>query len=481
MFETHWIEDQTINSLQEKMKHKKTSARELVLTYLQRIASIDSSGPTLKSIIEVNPDALALADMLDKERREGVIRGPLHGIPIVIKDNIDTNDRMHTTAGSVLLANHYAKKDAFIVKKLREAGAILLGKSNLTEWANFIAQGMPTGYSSRGGQTLNPYGKSFMVGGSSAGTGAAIAANLAVAGIGTETSGSILSPASQNALVGIKPTVGMVSRSGIIPISTTQDTAGPMTRTVADAVHLLSVIQGVDENDPVTGSNPFTADESFTTYLKEDGLKRKRIGVARNPYFAYISEEKQKIMDDAIEKLREQGAEIIEEVEISSEDVKWSIDVMLYEFKAAIEVYLKTVEDDQLNTLQDLIRKNQLLGSKALKYGQAIFMRAASTTGRLTDKEYLEALIHDQNYSREKGIDQALEKYQLDAIITPNNMGAAIPAKAGYPSITVPAKLTKEGEPVGVTFTASAYSEPILIECAYAFEQATKYRTPPQF
>ncbi|MFC6465046.1 amidase [Marinilactibacillus sp. GCM10026970] len=479
--QTSWVEEKTVKNLQEALESGELTSRKLVLTYLKRISELDSTGPNLNSIIEVNPDALYLADKLDTERKEGKVRGALHGLPVVIKDNIDTNDKMHTSAGSLLLKNHVAKEDAFIVKQLRKAGAILLGKANLTEWANFIAEDMPTGYSSRGGQTLNPYGKDFMVGGSSAGTGAAITSNLAVVGIGTETSGSILSPASQNSLVGVKPTVGLISRSGIIPISHTQDTAGPMTRTVEDAAILLSVIQGKDENDPVTGIGPSTKID-YTNHLKKGGLKGKRIGIARKPYFDYVEKEKQQLMDEAIEQLKAQGAEIVENIEVPSAGVDWDINVMLYEFKPALEAYLKTVDSSfGLRTLNDLINGNRNLGSKALKYGQALFYQAAATSGQLTESAYLNSLIFDQEQSREKGIDAALEKNQLDAIVTPNNAGAMIPAKAGYPSITVPAGYTTEGEPVGLTFTASAYAEPTLFECAYGYEQATNCRKAPQF
>lgn len=475
-----WIEEKTIKQLQAALESGEITSRKIVLTYLKRISKLDSSGPTLNSMLEVNPDALYLADKLDVERREGKTRGPLHGLPVVIKDNVDTNDKMHTSAGSLLLKDHIAKEDAFIVKQLRAAGAIIIGKANMTEWANFIAEDMPTGYSSRGGQTLNPYGKDFMVGGSSAGTGAAIASNLAVVGIGTETSGSILSPASQNSLVGVKPTVGLISRSGIIPISHTQDTAGPMTRTVEDAAILLSVMKGIDEKDPVTYTSS-SKEINYTDYLKVNGLKGKRIGVTRKPYFDYVEKEKQDLIDKAIEILTAQGAEVIEHIEMPSVAKDWNINVMLYEFKPALEAYLKTVDSSLgLRTLADLINENRDLGSKALKYGQALFQQSAATSGRLTETAYLDSLIFDQEHSREKGIDAVLSKNNLDAIITPNNSGAMIPAKAGYPSITVPAGYTAEGEPVGLTFTAGAFSEPVLFECTYAYEQATNNRKVPK-
>ncbi|WP_413527522.1 amidase [Marinilactibacillus psychrotolerans] len=476
---TEWIEEKTIRQLQHALTKGETTSRELVLTYFERIAEIDSSGPNLNALIEINPDALHLADKLDIERKSGKIKGDLHGIPIVIKDNIDTKDKMHTSAGSLLLKDHVAKADAFIVKQLRKAGAIILGKTNLTEWANFIAEDMPTGYSSRGGQTLNPYGKEFMVGGSSAGSGSAVAANLAVAGIGTETSGSILSPASQNSLVGLKPTVGLISRSGIIPISHTQDTAGPMTRTVEDAAILLNLLQGYDKKDPITETNPNLAID-YTKCLSSKGLKGKRIGITRKPFFDYVDTEKQILINQAIEEMKKAGAKVVEDISIPSANENWNINVMIYEFKAAVETYLKTIDASiGLHTLNDLINGNRQIGKRALKYGQALFYQAEATSGQLTETAYLKSLVFDQKQSRENGIDAVIDEHNLDAVITPNNAGAMIPAKAGYPSITVPAGYTEAGEPVGMTFTASAYAESVLLECAYAFEQSTKYRRSP--
>lgn len=475
-----WVIEATIQLLQEKLTSFEISSAELVTVYLNRIAKYDKAGPEINSIIEVNPDALFQAEALDFERKSKGSRGPLHGIPLLLKDNIDTADQMHTSAGSLVLASHYAKEDAFLVQKLREQGAIILGKTNMTEWANFIAEDMPTGYSSRGGQVLNPYGEQFIVGGSSAGSGAAIAANFATAAVGTETSGSILSPASQNALVGIKPTVGLISRSGIIPISRTQDTAGPMARTVGDAAILLNVLQGMDERDPVTKKNPLIG-VNFCDYLNKDGLKGKRIGIARNPYFQYLNDTQAQIVESAIGKLRELGAVVVDPVQLSSINDELGIEVLIYEFKTGLNAYLKTVEDTLgVKTLRDVIRKNEEIGVKALKYGQAIFLESERTSGNLTEPIYINTLIQDRLLSR-TGIDEVLVKHKLDAIVTPNNFGAALPAKAGYPSITVPAGFTNEGEPVGITFTSSAFCEPVLIELAYTFEHATKYRKAPAF
>ncbi|MFD1849892.1 amidase [Oceanobacillus bengalensis] len=477
--EPKWLVEATIDELQEKLDSFEITSKALVMMYFNRIAAYDQAGPKINSILEVNPDALHLAETLDYERKITGKRGPLHGIPVVIKDNIDTGDKMHTSAGSLVLKDSYAKEDAFLVKKLRDAGAIILGKTNLTEWANFIAEDMPNGYSSRGGQVLNPYGGNFTVGGSSAGSGAAIAANLAAVSIGTETSGSILSPASQNSLVGIKPTIGLVSRTGIIPISHTQDTAGPMTRTVKDAAILLNVIQGSDTNDPVTLSNELV-DVDFTTSLHKDGLKGKRIGIAREPFFNRLSDSKIEIMDREIEELRRLGAEVIDSVDIPSEKNEADIKVMLYEFKNDLQAYLKSIDPAiGIRTLADVIKKNEEIGEKALKYGQKVFLEAEATSGSLIEPEYLQCLLSDAYLSREKGIDAVLLEHNLDAIVFPSYYGALIAAKAGYPSITVPAGYSNEGEPVGITFTARAYHEPTLIEIAYSYEQGTLHRRPP--
>ncbi|EDL63883.1 amidase [Bacillus sp. SG-1] len=473
-----WLIEATISELNDKLHTGEITSHDLVLMYLGRIAEVDQSGPSINSLIEVNPDALHIAASLDYERKTKGSRGPLHGIPVVIKDNIDTGDNMHTSAGSLALAESYAKEDAFLVKKLREAGAIILGKTNLTEWANFMAEKMPTGYSSRGGQVLNPYGADFMVGGSSAGSAAAIAANLAVVSVGTETSGSILSPASQNSLVGIKPTVGLISRTGVIPISHTQDTAGPMARTVTDAAVLLQALQGVDKKDAITASNELL-ETDYTGHLLESGLQGKRIGIARSTYFDYLDESKLAIMNAAVEKLAELGAEVVDSVEIPSTEADWDINVLLYEFKAGINAYLKTVDPSLgIRNLSDIIRFNTETGEPALKYGQKVMEESEETKG-LIDPLYLRSLEKDQYLSKKNGIDAVLKEHQLDAIVFPNNFGAMIPAKAGYPSITVPAGFTPEGEPVGITFTGGAYSEPSLIEAAFAYEQGTKHRKPP--
>ncbi|UII57816.1 amidase [Cytobacillus spongiae] len=476
-----WLIEATIDEMQEKMNGGEVTSKELVLMYMYRIAQFDCKGAQINSILEINPDALQIAAGLDAEREEQGPRGPLHGIPVLLKDNIDTKDKMHTSAGSFALAHSYAIEDSFVAQRLREAGAVILGKTNMTEWANFMAEGMPSGYSSRGGQVLNPYGPGiFDVGGSSSGSGAAIAANFAAVSVGTETSGSILSPASQNSLVGIKPTVGLISRKGIIPIAHSQDTAGPMARTVKDAALLLNVLVGKDENDPATLTNTKLCHTDFTTFLDIDGLKGARIGIAREGFFNFLTEEQLSVINAAIDELKSLGAEVIEHVEILSSKEKWSYDVLTYEFKTGLNAYLKSLSTDiKVRSLAELIEFNKTHEEKMLKYGQVVLEEAEGTSGTLTEEAYLTALAHDQFYSTEQGIDYVLNEYQIDALVTPNNFGAGIPAKAGYPSITVPAGYTEKGEPVGITFTSTAYKEPTLLKFAYSFEQGTKVRKPP--
>jgi amidase len=349
----------------------------------------------------------------------------------------------------------------------------------MTEWANFMAENMPTGYSSRGGQVLNPYGPGkFEVGGSSSGSGAAIAANFATVAVGTETSGSILSPASRNSIVGIKPTIGLVSRSGIIPIAHTQDTAGPMTRTVKDAAILLNFLVGKDEDDVATMKNLIEYD--YTDFLLEDGLKGKRIGIAREDYFGYLSEEEKACMEEAIQVLKDKGATVIDSVTIPSSKESWDYNVLIYEFKSDLNAYLNTLDPSiGIRSLKDVIDFNKKDSEQMLKYGQKIMEQSEETSGTLTEAEYLLSLEKDQYLSTERGIDFVLEEHNLDAIVFPNNFGAGIPAKAGYPSITVPAGYSSDNGPVGITFTSTGLNEPTLIEMAYAYEQATKVRKPP--
>ncbi|MFL6557254.1 MAG: amidase family protein [Bacillus sp. (in: firmicutes)] len=472
-----WLEEATITQIQEKFENGELTSKELVLMYLHRIAVYDRN---FHSIIEVIPDAMQIAEALDAERKESGPRSRLHGIPILIKDNIDTNDKMHTSAGSLALKDSIALNDSFVAEQLRSSGAVILGKTNMTEWANFMAEGMKSGYSSRGGQVLNPYGPGrFDVGGSSSGSGAAIAANFAVAAVGTETSGSILNPACHNSLVGIKPTVGLISRRGIIPIAHSQDTAGPMARTVEDAAILLNVLSGRDEKDPITKTNPFVQ-INFSEHLKQDGLKGKRIGLSLKGFIEYLSIDKQKVIQEAIDLLKQSGAIIIDDIEIPSANADWKYDVLTYEFKPDLNAYLNSLHPSiPVRNLTDLIEFNKENEEKMLKYGQAVLIESDETSGSLTESAYVEALEFDLYHSKEQGIDFAVEKYSLDAIVFPSDEGSHISAKAGYPSIAVPVGYTNEGQPVGITFAGTAYSEPLLIEVAYAFEQLTKFRKAP--
>lgn len=472
-----WLEEAPIRSIQEKLASGKLTSKELILLYLDRISSYDKK---IHSILEINPDALHIADALDAERKESGPRGPLHGIPILIKDNIDTNDKMHTSAGSLALKDSIALKDSYVAEQLRKAGAVILGKTNMTEWANFMAIGMKSGYSSRGGQVLNPYGPGkFDVGGSSAGSGAAITSNFAAVAVGTETSGSILNPSCQNSLVGIKPTVGLISRRGIIPLAHTQDTAGPMARTVEDAVILLNALTGRDEFDPITKTNPFKGID-FTDYLLVDGLKGKRVGIAFVGFIEPLSAEKQRVINEALEALKLSGAEVIEHIEIPSAKAEWKDDVLTFEFKPDLNAYLNKLHPSvSVRTLTDLIEFNNKNEEKMLKYGQAVLLESEETSGSLTEAAYVQALEFDQYHSTKQGIDFALEKYKLDAIVFPGDEGCQISAKAGYPTIAVPAGYMTDGEPVGISFAGTAYSEPLLIQIAYAYEQMTGFRKAP--
>ncbi|WP_257985796.1 amidase family protein [Bacillus sp. M6-12] len=476
-----WLPEKTIEELQQALSIGEITSKELVLMYLHRISSFDKQGIAINSVLEINPDAVQIAEALDTERSQSGSRGPLHGIPVLLKDNIDTADKMHTSAGSLALQYNIAAEDSFVAKQLRDAGAIILGKTNMTEWANFMTtDGMPSGYSSRGGQVLNPYGPDrFDVGGSSSGSGASIAANLAAAAVGTETSGSILSPASSNSIVGLKPTVGLISRSGIIPISHSQDTAGPMARTVSDTALLLTVLAGKDDRDPATLSNP-NRNLTYSQFLKKDGLRGVSIGVARDPYFSYLDEEEVLLMEKSIELLRENGATVIDSIDFPSAKEDLGYDTLVFEFKPDLNAYLQnTGENVPVSTLRDVIAFNEAHPEKMLKYGQTLLVTCEETSGTLTETAYIECREKDIYFSQIKGIDAVMDDYKLDALLSPNNFGAGLPAKAGYPSITVPAGYTNEGKPLGVTFTAKAFEEGKLIEIGYSFEQAAKLRKPP--
>jgi Asp-tRNAAsn/Glu-tRNAGln amidotransferase A subunit and related amidases len=474
-------EEATITDIQSALKLGRITSVRLVQYYLERIQKFDQAGVKINSVLELNPEALHEAEASDVRRTVNPDVGPLFGVPLLIKDNIGTVKPMHTTAGSTALAANQPEKNAFIITRLKEAGAIILGKTNLTEFANFIAEKMPNGYSALGGQVLNPYGRAFDVGGSSAGTGAAVAANFAVAGIGTETSGSILSPASSNSLVGIKPTVGVISRSGIIPLAHSQDTAGPMARTVTDAAILLNALTGVDEEDEETVWSQGDVKKDYTVYLKHNGLRGTRLGIDRH-YLESLDEEKLKIINQALDKMMEKGATVLDPVIIESTDKLESrqSSVMYREFKFDINRYLDRLPDNApVHSLADVITYNKDHADAELKYGQAVLIKSESLSSDLGNRQYLADRADDIRLSRKEGLDAVIKSRHLDALIFANYLGCDIAAKAGYPSITVPAGYTEAGEPVGVTFTGLAFSEPKLIELAYAFEQATKVRRAP--
>lgn len=473
---TFQINEATISNIHQAFESGQLTALSLTKLYLEQIAKYNSTGSKINAVIEINPDALHIAEALDRELQKSGKRGPLHGIPILIKDNIDSGDKMHTSAGSVALADHYASEDAFVTKQLRAAGAIILGKTNLTEWANFMTQGMPNGYSSRGGQVLNPYGPgNFDVGGSSAGSGAGVAANFAAGAIGTETDGSILSPASSNSLVGIKPTVGLVSRTGIIPIAHSQDTAGPMTRTVEDAAILLGTLTGEDANDPVTATNASRVTD-YTPSLNKNGLKNKRIGVPRN-YLSELDKSELQQVNQALHDMEKLGATIVDTIELPDELPDSS--VLFHEFKSGVNAYLgKLPANAAVRSLRDVINFNQTNANEALEFGQTTLIKSETKSGTLVDEEYITDRLTDIKFTQDK-ITEVMKEQKLDAIFFPNFYGSSIAAKAGYPSVTVPAGYTDSGKPVGITFTGSAYSEAKLIELAYAYEQATNHRKAP--
>ncbi len=487
----------TISEVLKLMEVGKLTAKTLIRNYLKRINKFDKSGPKLNSIIEINPDALQIAQNLDEERINQKIRGPLHGIPILIKDNISTADKMMTTAGSLALEGYKATQDAFIIRKLREAGAIILGKTNLSEWANFRSTRSTSGWSSRGGQTLNPYILDRNPCGSSSGSAVALAANLCVGAIGTETDGSIICPSQINSIVGIKPSIGLVSRTGIIPISHNQDTAGPMARTVEDAAIILGAIVGADTEDPSTIKDNVEIPSDYTKFLDINGLQEARIGVARN--FFGRNEYVDQLIEKAIKKMEELGATIIDPTDITivNELSEPEYEVLLYDFKQDMNQFLRNnLPDEFPQTLNELIQFNNQNKDKIMPYfGQEIF-KMSKEKGPITDKEYKTALEKCQRLSREEGIDKVIRENQLDAIIAPSGGpawvidyingdhstgGSSSPsAVSGYPNITVPAGYVF-GLPVGISFIGGLFQEPVLLKLAYAFEQATKVRDPPKF
>jgi amidase len=490
------LDEMGISELASGLKSGNYTCRSLVEKYLQRMEAIDTQGPAIRSVIEVNPDALAIADALDREMKEKGPRSPLHGIPILIKDNIDTADRMMTTAGSLALVGAKPPDDAFLVQQLRRAGAILLGKTNLSEWANIRSNHSTSGWSGRGGLTKNPYALDRNTSGSSSGSAAAVAANLCAVAVGTETDGSIVSPSSVNGVVGIKPTVGLVSRTGVIPISHSQDTPGPMARTVRDAALLLGALTGIDPADAASrGSRGKVAD--YVKDLAPGALKGARIGVVRK-YFGFLPAVDE-IMKTALDTLRAQGAVLIDPAEITTLgefDDSESL-VLRYELKADLNAYLARLGPDApVRTLKDIIEYNERNADTEMPYfGQETFLKAEAK-GPLTSREYLNALKKIQRLARVQGIDSVMNKHALDALVAPTDGpgwvtdlitgdhyiggSSTAAAVAGYPSITVPAGFIF-GMPVGISFFGRQWGEAGLIRLAYAFEQATKIRRPPRF
>ena len=489
--------ESSVADLQRRMAEGRDTSRSLVAAYLARIDSLDKRGPALRSVLQTNPDALEIADRLDAERKAGRVRGPLHGIPVLLKDNIATGDRMLTTAGSLALTAP-APRDAFVVARLRDAGAVILGKTNLSEWANIRSTHSSSGWSARGGQTRNPYALDHSPSGSSSGSGVAVAASMAAVAVGTETDGSIVSPASVNGLVGIKPTVGLVSRTGIIPIAHSQDTAGPMARTVADAATLLTVLAGPDPADPATSGRRAPVD--YTRGLDRRGLRGARIGVVRNRLFGSFPAA-DALASAAIVAIRAEGATVVDPVQIESlrsldED---ETEVLLHELKSGLPAFFEWWGPAApVRTLEDIIAFNTAHADQELAYfGQELF-ELARTKGPLTSPAYLEALARGRRRAGPEGIDAAMKRHRLDALIAPtggpawpidlvNGDGAAFPptpstvaAVAGYPHITVPMG-SDRGLPLGLSFFGGAWSEATLIRIAYAYEQATLHRRPPKF
>ena len=491
------MREMTIGELQATMASGLYSARTLTQMYLARIDALDKRGPAVNAVIEINPDALAIAEALDAERKAQGPRGPLHGIPILLKDNIDTGDKMMTTAGSLALVGNYAAQDAYVTQKLREAGAIILGKTNLSEWANFRSSRSSSGWSSRGGRTRNPYALDRNPCGSSSGSGVAAAANFCAVAIGTETDGSIVCPASVSGLVGVKPTVGLVSRRGIIPIAHTQDTAGPMARTVTDAAIVLGALVGIDPLDEATAASAGHFYTDYTQFLDKDGLRGLRIGIARN--FFGFHERVDAIMADCIAALKRGGAEVVDPVEIKTakllREPEWQ--TLQYEFKADLNAYLAGVSADvAVHSLADVIAFNEANRDRVMPYfGQETHL-ASQAKGGLDSAEYLNLTAEKLRLARTEGIDATMQAHGLDAIMAPTGSpswvtdlidgdrflgGSSTPAAvAGYPNITVPAG-DVFGLPVGVSFFAGPWQEPLLLRIAYAFEQATLARRPPEF
>jgi len=490
------LEEATVADLQKRMASGALTSRRIVEAYLGRIEALDRRGPALGSVIETNPDALSIADALDAERRAKGPRGPLHGVPVLLKDNIDTADETTTTAGSLALEGSRPAQDAPLARRLREAGAVLLGKANLSEWANFRSTRSVSGWSGRGGQCRNPYALDRNPSGSSSGSGAAVAANLVALAVGTETDGSIVSPSNNCGVVGIKPTVGLVSRTGVVPISESQDTAGPMARTVADAAALLTALAGPDPRDRATAEAAKHAAD-YTRFLDAEGLRGARIGVARN--MAGFHPDTDALFEGALAELKRRGAEVVDPADVPNvkELNEPEYQVMLFEFKAGLDAYLGALGPQApVRSLADAIAFNERNKGREMPYfGQEIFVKAAEM-GPLTSPAYREALEKCRRLSRGEGIDAVMDKHRLDALVAPTGApawvidpvsgdhfvgGNSTPAAvAGYPTVTVPMGLVF-GLPVGLSFIGRAWSEPVLVRLAFAYEQATRHRRPPRF
>ena len=489
------LDELTIAELQSGMAAGKFTARSLTEKYLGRIEQIDRQGPAVNSVIEVNPDALAIAESLDRERRAKRVRGPLHGVPVLIKDNIDTADKMQTTAGSLALLGSKPKQDSFVAQRLREAGAVILGKTNLSEWANIRSSHSSSGWSARGGQSRNPYVLDRNPCGSSSGSGAAVAASLCAVAVGTETDGSVVCPSSANGLVGIKPTLGLISRSGVIPIAHSQDTPGPMARTVRDAAILLSALAGADARDSASAASAGKASADYTTFLDPRGLRGTRLGVARK-YFGF-HDDVDKLMNDTLDLLKREGAEIVDPADLPSHGKfdATEFTVLLYELKTDLNAYL-AARPGAPASLKAVIDFNEANRAKEMPYfGQDVFIKAQAK-GPLSEKEYTDALAANHRLARAEGIDAVMDQFHLDAIVAPSGAPAWLTdlvdgdhdlgessnaaAVAGYPNITVPAGFIS-GLPVGISFFGRAWTEPVLLGIAYSFEQASKARRPPQF
>ena len=492
------LDEATVADLQKRMSSGADSARSIAEKYIARIDVLDKKGPQLRAILEINPDALGIAEGLDAERKAGKVRGPLHGIPVLIKDNIGTADRMNTAAGSLALVGAIPASDAFVAKRLRDAGAVILGKTNLSEWANFRSSHSSSGWSGRGGQCRNPYVLDRSASGSSSGSGAASAASLCALTVGSETDGSIVSPSNNCGLVGVKPTLGLVSRAGIIPIAHSQDTAGPMTRTVTDAAILLTALAAFDPADPATKGLEGKAPTDYTKFLDPKGLEGMRIGVPRKKLFGQ-STAADRLVEAAIADMKRLGAVIVDPADITTlgETDDSELEVLLYEFKADLNVYLASLGGrTQYKTLKDLIRFNEENRAREMPYfGQEIFEKAEAK-GPLTDKDYLDALEKDLRLTRKEGIDKTMDENKLDALVAPTSGPATLidlvngdygpggsssfPAIAGYPDITLLCGYDF-GLPVGISIFGRAWSEPTLLKIAFAYEQATKHRRPPKF